>query len=106
MTFNIPNPCHENWNEMQPRDQGRHCLQCCKTVVDFTNWQPQQISEYLIENREQKVCGRFRKDQLDSAPSKEILIEQVWKSSLTFYKKMAAIVVLFFATAASSCNNN
>lgn len=91
MSFNIPNPCHENWNEMQPRKQGRHCLQCCKTVVDFTNWPAERIEQYLMGNRHQKVCGRFSKDQLNTPPSKEILIERVWNSPISFYKKMAAI---------------
>jgi hypothetical protein len=32
----IPKPCHENWDAMSPRDDGRHCATCAKTVVDLT----------------------------------------------------------------------
>src|ERR1700756_4455260 len=42
-TIQIPKPCHQDWNTMEPNEQGRHCLQCCKTVVDFTNQEPEEI---------------------------------------------------------------
>jgi len=30
----IANPCHENWESMNAREQGRYCQSCRKTVVD------------------------------------------------------------------------
>ncbi|WP_397362547.1 carboxypeptidase-like regulatory domain-containing protein [Olleya sp. R77988] len=59
----IPEPCHEDWNLMTPKDQGRHCKVCEKTVVDFTN----KTDEYIVKTyeREAKLCGRFKDNQLD-----------------------------------------
>lgn len=60
----IPKPCHENWNEMSPKAQGRLCDKCCKVVVDFTKKTTNQIVEILQARSGQKVCGRFRSEQV------------------------------------------
>ena len=58
ITLNIPEPCHEDWNEMTPKQQGRHCMVCNKTVVDFTK----QTDEQIIKTIEVKgdLCGRLK----------------------------------------------
>lgn len=63
ISINIPEPCHEEWNKMTPKDKGRHCAACNKTVVDFT----QQSDEQIIKSLESKgnLCGRFKTQQLD-----------------------------------------
>ena len=63
ITVNIPEPCHEDWNKMTPREQGRHCAACNKTVIDFTI----KTDEQIIETLESKgdICGRFKNQQLD-----------------------------------------
>ena len=33
--MHIATPCHEAWDRMAPRDAGRHCAVCDKTVVDL-----------------------------------------------------------------------
>ena len=63
ITINIPEPCHEDWNKMTPKDQGRHCAVCSKTVIDFTIQTDEQIIKSL--ESEGKLCGRFKKQQLD-----------------------------------------
>lgn len=82
---------------MTPNESGRHCGNCCKTVVNFTNWELPEIVDYL-KNKEH-VCGRFRDEQLDVpvavSPS---LIKQIWRAAIPFYRKIAAIIILFFAT--------
>lgn len=60
----IQDPCHENWQQMTPNEQGRHCLACQKTVVDFTQMSDQAILTYLRQTTS-GVCGRFSIDQLD-----------------------------------------
>ncbi len=59
----IPEPCHENWAEMTPTERGRYCKVCQKEVSDFTKMSNFDLVWRL--DRGEKVCGRFRKDQLD-----------------------------------------
>jgi hypothetical protein len=61
--INIPEPCHEDWNKMAPKDQGRHCDSCHKTVFDFTTKTDEQIIKTF--ESEGKVCGRFKTQQLN-----------------------------------------
>jgi hypothetical protein len=68
-SISIPNPCHENWNEMKAEEQGRFCLKCAKTVVDFTQKSKEQIKSYF-EEVSIKVCGRFLNEQLTAEPIK------------------------------------
>ncbi len=58
----IPQPCHENWNHMTPVDQGRHCINCSKTVTDFTTMSNDEIINYFAQYG--NVCGRFGETQL------------------------------------------
>lgn len=62
----IPKPCHENWDEMTPKENGRFCLSCSKTVVDFTKMLSDEIQHFFIQNQNNRICGRFRKTQLDT----------------------------------------
>lgn len=103
--IHIPEPCHADWDKMQPEDQGKHCLQCCKTVVDFTSWEMADIASYLKENTARKTCGRFKSEQLSTpVESTEVLAQKIWRSSLPFYRKMAAVIVVFFALTFTSCD--
>jgi len=63
ITVNIPEPCHEDWNKMSPKDKGRHCAACNKTVIDFTKQTDEQIIKHL--ESEGNLCGRFKKQQLN-----------------------------------------
>lgn len=63
--YSIQEPCHENWNEMQPEVQGRFCNSCEKSVVDFTTMSDFSIVNYLENHKNEKVCGRFTKPQLN-----------------------------------------
>ena len=59
----IPKPCHEDWQQMTPVDQGRFCQSCAKQVVDFSLMTDQQILQY-ISKAAGGMCGRFANDQL------------------------------------------
>ena len=60
----ISKPCHENWDAMTPQSGGRHCNECNRTVIDFTDWTDDEISTYLSQHAGEKICGRFFDDQL------------------------------------------
>ena len=64
LNIEIPQSCHENWNAMQPKAQGRHCLSCEKTVVDFTAMTDVELINFF-SNKKDNVCGRFTTEQLD-----------------------------------------
>jgi len=69
MRISIENPCHEDWQKMTPESQGRFCQACEKTVVDFSKMSDAEILYYFSQPRNEKVCGRFRSEQL--SPSTE-----------------------------------
>ena len=60
----IPSPCHENWDAMLHNEKGRHCLNCQKTVVDFTKMTDTQII-YFFQEYKSSTCGRFLDTQLN-----------------------------------------
>ena len=62
----IPKPCHEDWNIMSSVEKGRFCNSCSKTVVNFTKKSTKEIKDYLVKNRNNRVCGHFYKKQLDT----------------------------------------
>ncbi|UTN05826.1 energy transducer TonB [Flavobacterium bizetiae] len=97
----IPKPCHEDWNKMTPSDNGRFCLSCSKTVVDFTSMLPDEVQHFFIQNQNTNICGRFKKSQLDTItiqiPSRVLYTQ-------THYHKMF-LLALFIAmgTTLFSC---
>lgn len=63
--FNVPEPCSEKWEKMTATDRGAFCASCSKNLYDFTKMTDAQITD-VIRNSTEKVCGRFRNDQLVS----------------------------------------
>jgi CarboxypepD_reg-like domain len=63
MHFSIPTPCHENWDAMIPKQNGRHCQACNKVVVDFTSMNDYEVLNYLNRTKGD-VCGHVYTDQL------------------------------------------
>lgn len=99
--ISIPEPCHEDWNKMTPNDNGRFCMSCSKTVVDFTSMLPEEIQHFFIQNKNEKICGRFKKSQLDTIT---IQIPNRVLYSQTHYRKIF-LLALFVAmgTTLFSC---
>ncbi len=60
----IAEPCHENWNNMSPTDQGRFCMSCQKQVVDFSTMTDKEILEHIAA-ASKGICGRAGNDQLN-----------------------------------------
>jgi hypothetical protein len=106
--ISIPKPCHEDWNNMSVESQGRHCLQCAKTVVDFTDWEATDIAAYLHANAATKVCGRLKTAQLNTPieETPELYLKQIYFANVSIFKKIAAIFLIAFGFSAASCNND
>ncbi len=59
----IEKACNENWEKMNPNEQGRFCQSCTKTVIDFTQLSQKEIIEQ-IKSAKGGICGRFTEIQL------------------------------------------
>jgi hypothetical protein len=94
--LNIPEPCHENWQQMTPNEQGRHCMSCQKTVVDFTLMSDQGILDY-ISRASTSVCGRFNNDQLDKTYA-----EKKVKPVFSFRYAWNVVVATFLLTGSAA----
>lgn len=101
--ISIPKPCHEDWNAMTPNDQGRFCMQCAKTVTDFTGMSALDIQTYLLENSGQKVCGRFSPAQLETITI--AIPEQVLYTQTKFRNIFLLALLITMGTTLFSCNN-
>ncbi len=64
INLTVQSPCHENWDQMQPAEQGKFCASCCKTVTDFTGMSDRQLADFFKKPKE-NICGRFYADQLE-----------------------------------------
>jgi hypothetical protein len=95
----INNPCHESWERMNPDEKGRHCDQCCKVVVDFTGMSNDAIAGYLQQRTQEKVCGRFKAEQVAQFPSKRI------RFSFQVQRFAAAVLLAFGSFLFASCSS-
>jgi len=100
--ISIPTPCHEDWNKMSAKEQGRFCDKCSKTVLDFSIKTPDEIQQYFHEHDHEKLCGRFSNDQI----KKPALVEISFRD-LSFNMNPARIflvsLLLVFGTSLFSC---
>jgi len=94
LRLNIPEPCHENWQQMTPQEQGRFCGSCQKTVVDFSMMSDQEVLNYFLK-ADHKVCGRFAEDQLD----KELAITEKKKRFSWAYVWNVLLATFLFTEA-------
>ena len=92
MKISIPQPCHENWQQMTPNEQGRFCASCQKTVVDFTDWTDKMLIDFLLKNKT-VTCGRFTNIQLE----KEFILHQPRKR--LYYIAAAFSLISLFTQA-------
>lgn len=86
--LDIHQPCHENWEVMSPAGEGRHCAQCNKVVVDFTQMSDEDVLQYFKQSNG-SVCGRLRVEQL-SKPD----IKPMSKKFKRFLYALACIFLL------------
>jgi len=92
--------CPEKWDNMKVGLLSRHCENCQRDVQDFTKMSREEILQFLLTNRDNKVCGRIHKSQLDYNHH-EILVtihsylQKTKSSNLSFYLlSLSAIMML------------
>jgi hypothetical protein len=91
--LSIPEPCHQNWDKMNPTEQGRFCNACAKQVVDFSSMSDTQVLNYFSTLKDEKVCGRVYPDQLERA----ITQPKEPKKRLFWYWNYITMLFLFFS---------
>jgi hypothetical protein len=64
LILSIPEPCHENWDKMNPVEKGRFCNACQKTVIDFSSMSDRELAEFF-KKPQAAVCGKFDQFQLE-----------------------------------------
>ena len=102
--ISVPKPCHENWSKMTPKEKGRFCQSCSKTVVDFTKKSKEEIQQYLSENFGNSVCGHFRREQLDTVTLE--IPESAFHQNLSFQRLFLLALLIVMGTTLFSCQNS
>jgi hypothetical protein len=99
----IPEPCTQNWEEMTSQENGRFCLSCSKTVIDFSIMSSDAIQHFFIQNQNKKICGRFKNEQLDN-----LIIQipsQVLYTQTNYHKMFLLALFIAMGTTLFSCQN-
>ncbi|MBZ0203766.1 MAG: hypothetical protein K8I03_12180 [Ignavibacteria bacterium] len=98
----IPEPCNEDWDKMTPNQQGAFCKVCSKTVVDFSKKTENEVQQFILENMDKRLCGRFRVSQLETMPipveNKRLKIE-IEQPKFSFPGFLIPVLTPFRATA-------
>jgi hypothetical protein len=105
----VSNPCNKDWSKMSSTENGRHCISCNKTVVDFTNWELEEIKQHLKKTNE-NVCGHFKSLQVIVKRPRhhQFLVDAYFKTENNFkstYVKsflLTSIIAIMFLVG---CNN-
>jgi hypothetical protein len=90
LSLQIPTPCHENWDNMTPAQQGKFCGSCQKNVIDFTSMSDAQLANFFKRSKGE-VCGRFNSEQLET----DILIPKKRIPWVRYFFQIAIPAFLF-----------
>jgi hypothetical protein len=99
--ISIPKPCHEDWSKMTPKEKGRFCGSCSKTVIDFTKKSKEEIQDYLSQNFGKRVCGHFYTNQLDTITLE--IPRETFQQQLSFQKLFILALLFVMGTTLFSC---
>jgi len=79
---------------MKINDTGRFCDSCAKSVIDFSHKSDEQIKAYILDHKDEQICGRFYTKQVDRIRIE--LDERMLYSGIPFWQKFLAIVLVCF----------
>jgi hypothetical protein len=88
----IEKPCEEPLENMRDVPGGKHCDLCSKKVLDLSNLNDTEILQILQENKGQKFCGIFFKNQLNRSLYEEKVIS--YRLRKATFSKIAAGLAL------------
>ncbi|MBP0902605.1 energy transducer TonB [Mariniflexile gromovii] len=101
--ISIPKPCHEDWNAMSPKEKGKFCSSCSKTVIDFTKMNTNEIQDFIHENKNNRICGHFKQTQLDSIHLH--IPSQILTQQQSFHKLFLLALLIVMGTTLMNCTN-
>jgi hypothetical protein len=93
IVITIAKPCNANWDSMEPKDKGRHCTHCSKTVVDATNLTPEEIFEVYMKQKG-NACVRMHSDILDRPIP--VTASKRYVLALRYYRRAAVFIGILF----------
>ena len=98
----VNTPCHENWDDMSPTQQGKFCGVCETEVVDFEAMSDEQVEQFFANYKGGHLCGKIRQKEttlplLQSPPA------TVQPFQPTHWRKIAAGLLL--ATSLAACKS-
>lgn len=102
-SISIPKPCHEDWSKMTPNEKGRFCQSCSKTVVDFTKMNVNEIQDYIQLNKDKRICGHIKQNQLNSINLK--VPESIFNQHLNFHRLFLLALLLTMGMTLLSCED-
>lgn len=101
----IPQPCHEDWNQMTPQEQGRFCAACQKCVFDLRAKSQAEIRDlYVAQGGD--LCGRINVSQLTPAPKPQRIslrrvLAHVHQGGWSQVRRFAFALLLAFGLSAT-----
>lgn len=87
----IPEPCHEDWNNMSPTEKGKFCGVCTKEVIDFTAKSDEELIKQVVNN--ENLCGRFHPSQLN----RELIADRKKRNHWLSYAATLLLPITVFA---------
>lgn len=94
MKFEIPFPCSEDIDQMNPIGSGRFCGACDKVIIDFTKMSLPEIKSYFLNHKDEKTCGIFNQETI-IAQEYSIPLEIIQQN----YNRWKNLFILAFAVA-------
>lgn len=111
INIRIPNPCKASWDSMSPEKNGKFCMLCNKTVVDFSKMSVEEIKCYFNTQAGKKTCGFFYKNQLENNHTlfQENLLTKYRRANHTIQNSITRAISLFILglmLSLSGCNSH
>ena len=105
----VSNPCNKDWSKMSSTENGRHCISCNKTVIDFSNWESDEIKNYLKDTNK-NVCGSFKSLQVivERPRHHQFLVNAYFQTKKTYkssYLKSFLLCSILVCMFIVGCNN-